>query len=103
MTLSLLLVQSGGDVEHPPTYNWVGHDGQTAPTWHEGHFKVTDQDAEHLLRPGGGIYLPPDWMTEEAAPSLNITALVFYHAYKMSKAYRREVFLRWWLALPCLA
>ena len=38
---ALLLVQGGEDVEHPPTYNIVGHDWQTAPqSTHDGHYKV---------------------------------------------------------------
>ena len=65
--------------------------------------QVTDQDAEDLLRHDAGIYLPQTWMTEHSAPGLNTTSMVFYHAYKMSHAHRRELFLRWWLALPCLA
>jgi hypothetical protein len=40
-SFALLLVQGGEDVEHPPTYNIVGHDWQTAPqSTHDGHYKV---------------------------------------------------------------
>lgn len=88
-------------METPPTYNIIDHDRQTAPPLGS---EVTDAEAQQLLRRGAGIYLPPAWITPEAAdPALNATAMAFMHSYKMSHFFRRHLFLTWWFSLPCLA
>ena len=93
-------LQGGPDgVQHPPTYNIIDHDPQTAPP--NGN-EVTDREAEQLLRHGSGIYLPPGWVKPEAAGPLNATGMTFMHSYKLSHFFRRHLFLNWWFSLPCL-
>lgn len=86
-------------MEHPPTYNIVGHDWQTAPP---NGIDFTDQDAEQLLRHSDGIYLPPGWIHPEATTLLNTTSMTLMHAYKLSHARRQQLFADWWRSLPCL-
>ena len=87
-------------MEHPPTYNIIDHDWQTRPP--HGGDKVTDQEAEEILRLGSGIHLPPGWINPEAVEPLNATSMTFMHAFKLRHHFRRHLFLSWWFSLPCL-